>query len=228
MLGVSASPPASLRNTSPAAVSAPAASVHLDILAARGQERSFRRGVLLIQEGDYGDTLYIVRNGRLRAYAADDRGKEITLGLYGPGEYVGEMALDGGPRSANVETLEPTRCAVITRETLLGYIGEHPDFALEMMARLIRRARLATESARSLALIDVYGRLAALLHQLADEPQPDGTRPLRERVTHQQLASHLACSREMVSRLLKDLQTGGYVAVTDRRLVLLKDLPARW
>jgi CRP/FNR family cyclic AMP-dependent transcriptional regulator len=201
---------------------------HTEALAARGTLRSFRRGMLLIQEGDIGSTLYIVRSGRLRAYAADPKGKEITLGLYGPGEYVGEMSLDGGPRSANVETLEATSCAVITRETLLAYIAEEPDFALEMMARLIRRARLATESTRSLALIDVYGRFKRLLELLSEPPAPDGTRMLRERITHQQIANHLACSREMVSRLMKDLEVGGYVTKRDGRIVLAKDLPARW
>jgi CRP/FNR family transcriptional regulator, cyclic AMP receptor protein len=204
-----------------------AGSRHTEALAARGTLRTFRRGMLLIQEGDIGTTLYIVRSGRLRAFAADPRGKEITLGLYGPGEYVGEMSLDGGPRSANVETLEPTTCAVITRETLLAYIAEEPDFALEMMARLIRRARLATESTRSLALIDVYGRFKMLLEQLA-EPAADGSRILRERITHQQIANHLACSREMVSRLMKDLEVGGYVAKREGRIVLNKELPARW
>jgi CRP/FNR family transcriptional regulator, cyclic AMP receptor protein len=201
---------------------------HTEALAARGTLRSFRRGMLLIQEGDIGSTLYIVRSGRLRAFAADPKGKEITLGLYGPGEYVGEMSLDGGPRSANVETLEPTACAVVTRETLLGYIAEEPDFALEMMARLIRRARLATESTRSLALIDVYGRFKRLLEQLAEPAAGDGSRILAERITHQQIANHLACSREMVSRVMKDLEVGGYVGKRDGRIVLVRELPARW
>ena len=206
----------------------PPESSHTAALAARGTLRSYRRGLLLIQEGDLGNTLYIVRSGRLRAFASGGQGKEITLGVYGAGEYVGEMSLDGGPRSANVETLEATTCAVVTRETLLGYIAEHPDFALEMMARLIRRARLATESTRSLALIDVYGRAKRLLEQLAGPAGADGVRVLPERMTHQQIASHLACSREMVSRLMKDLETGGYVAKREQRIVLLKALPPRW
>src|SRR5690606_595571 len=131
----------------------------------------------------------------------------LTLGLYGPLEYVGEMSLDGGPRSANVEAAEACTCSVITRERLLAYIAAQPEFALELMARLIRRARLATESARNVALIDVYGRLVKLLNGWAlDAPldaqgAPDEAqgRPLRERLTHQQMAQHLACSREMVS-----------------------------
>ncbi len=201
---------------------------HIEALAAQGVHRHFRRGALLIQEGDVGDTLYIVLKGRLRAYVADATGKELTLGVYGQLEYVGEMSLDGGPRSANVEAVDNSTCSVVTRDRLLAYIGEHPEFALELMARLIRRARLATESARNVALIDVYGRLVKLLDDLAREPDATGERPLREKLTHQQIAQHLACSREMVSRLLKDLETGGFIDVRERWIVLLKPLPARW
>ena len=201
---------------------------HIEALAAMGVPPRKRRGALLIQEGETGDTLYIVLQGRLRAFLGDDSGKELTLGTYGPLEYVGEMSLDGGPRSANVEATEASTCSVVSRATLLTYIADHPEFALELMGRLIRRARLATESARSVALIDVYGRLVRLLNQLAGEADAQGERALRERMTHQELAQHLACSREMVSRLLKDLETGGYIAVRDRRLHLLKTLPARW
>lgn len=201
---------------------------HIEALAAQGVQRRYRRGALLIQEGDTGDTLYIVQQGRLRAFLADDSGKELTLGTYGPLEYVGEMSLDGGPRSANVEAAEASTCSVISRATLLAYIAAHPEFALVLMARLIRRARLATESARSVALIDVYGRLVRLLNQWAGEPDGQGQRCLRERLTHQEMAQHLACSREMVSRLLKDLEKGGYIAVRERRIWLQKDLPTRW
>lgn len=206
----------------------PASVAHIQALAALGVPRRYRRGALLIQEGETGDTLYIVIKGRLRAFLGDESGKELTLGTYGPLEYVGEMSLDGGPRSANVEATEASHCSVVSRATLLAYIADHPEFALELMARVIRRARLATESARSVALIDVYGRLVRLLNQLAAEPDALGHRPLRERMTHQQLAQHLACSREMVSRLLKDLETGGYIAVRERWIWLVRPLPARW
>lgn len=201
---------------------------HIEALAALGVSRRYRRGALLIQEGETGDTLYIVQQGRLRAFVSDNQGRELTLGMYGPLEYVGEMSLDGGPRSANVEAADSSICSVVSRTVLLDYIAAHPEFALELMARLIRRARLATESARSVALIDVYGRLVRLLNDLAVEPDENGERPLSERLTHQQIAQHLACSREMVSRLLKDLETGGYIAVRERWIVLCRPLPARW
>jgi CRP/FNR family cyclic AMP-dependent transcriptional regulator len=183
----------------------------------------------LIQEGDTGDSLYIVLEGRLRAFLSDENGKELTLGLYGPLEYVGEMSLDGGPRSAHVEAVESSLCAVVSRGLLQAYIADHPEFAFEIMGRLIRRARLATESARSVALIDVYGRLVLLLNAHVDpDADPLGERRLLERMTHQQISQHLACSREMVSRLLKDLETGGFIEVRDRWIWLLKPLPARW
>ncbi|WP_372658222.1 Crp/Fnr family transcriptional regulator, partial [Hydrogenophaga sp.] len=138
---------------------------HIEALAALGVPRRYRRGTLLIQEGESGDTLYIVLQGRLRAFLTDENGKELTLGSYGPLEYVGEMSLDGGPRSAHVEAVEASTCSVVGRETLLAYIAEQPEFALELLARVIRRARLATESARNVALIDVYGRLVLLLNR---------------------------------------------------------------
>ncbi|QHE86608.1 Crp/Fnr family transcriptional regulator [Hydrogenophaga sp. BPS33] len=215
----------------PAAVASladPPKTHHIEALAALGMQRRYRRGALLIQAGDSGDTLYIVMQGRLRAFVSDNEGRELTLGLYGPLEYVGEMALDGGPRSAHVEATENATCSVVTRATLLAYIAEHPEFALELMARLIRRARLATESARSVALIDVYGRLVHLLNGMARAPNAAGERTLKERVTHQQIAQHLACSREMVSRLLKDLERGDYIEVRERWIVLRRALPARW
>ncbi|HMS06795.1 MAG TPA: Crp/Fnr family transcriptional regulator [Burkholderiaceae bacterium] len=202
---------------------------HLNALAARGHMRGFRRNVLILQEGEQGDALYIVVSGRVRVFASDSSGREMTLAVCGPWEYVGEMALDGGYRSANVETLEATRCAVIPRATLLSYIADEPEFALEMLARLIRRARVTTENARNIALIDVYGRLTKFLNQLAGPASNDGSKALAERITHQAIAGHLACSREMVSRLLKDLERGGYIRIDeDRRIVLQKALPSRW
>ena len=196
-------------------------------LAERGEIRRYRKGTLLIQEGDQGDTLFIILSGRLRAFSAGDNDREITYGAYGAGEYIGEMSLDGGPRSASVITLETSVCAVVGRRTLERHIAEHPGFAFELLSKVIRRARVATLNARQLALNDVYGRLKLLLGALA-MPQPDGTLRVAERLTHQEMSNRLGCSREMVSRLMKDLERGGYVAVQDARIVLCKPLPQRW
>jgi CRP/FNR family cyclic AMP-dependent transcriptional regulator len=137
------------------------------------------------------------------------------------------MSLDGGPRSANVITLEASRCVVITRTTLERHIAEYPQFAFELIAKVIRRARAATLSAKQLALNDVYGRLVLLLNSLA-VAGPDGTRRIEERLTHQELANRLGCSREMVSRLMKDLESGGYLQPLPGQWLLRRPLPARW
>lgn len=199
----------------------------LQKLAALGVQRRYRRHAMLIEEGDQGGSIYLVLSGRLRAFVSDSRGREVTLALHGPGEYVGEMSLDGGPRSASVQAMESTVCAVLTRETILRHIAADPEFALGLIVRLIRRARLATESTRSIALLDVYSRLRRLLEGRA-QTQADGTRVVVERLTHQIIASEIGCSREMVSRLVKGLEQGQYLTVRQRQLVLLRELPARW
>ena len=192
-------------------------------LAARGERRRYRKGMLLIQEGDRGDTLFIVLSGRVKAFSSDERDREITYGTYGPGEYLGEMSLDGGPRSASVITLEATECVVITRQTLREHIAANPEFAFELLNRVIRRARLATQNARNLALLDTYGRLVKALTDLAG-----GSKVIETRPTHRELASRVGSSREMVSRLMKDLERGGYVAVEGRKLKMLRPLPSNW
>lgn len=197
-------------------------------LAARGDLRRYPKGTLIIQEGDHGDTLYVILQGQLRAFGADEQGREITYGVYGPGEYLGEMSLDGGARSASVITVEPCVCVVLARETLTRFIAETPEFAYELLAKVIHRARAVTLSAKRLALNDVYGRLRLLLTAAEREATgPDGVAP-EVKLTHQDIANHIGCSREMVSRLMKDLEKGGYVAQQRGRIRLLRTLPPRW
>ena len=223
-------PPVLRPASAPAAQPAPATVLMSDCLvelASRGETRRYRKGTLLIQEGDQGDTIFIIQSGRLRVFSSGDNDREITFGVYGPGEYIGEMSLDGGPRSASVITLEASVCTVVCRRTLERFVGERPEFAFELLAKVIRRARSTTHSVRQLALNDVYGRLRALLHGMA-LPQTDGSLRVVERITHQEMANRLGCSREMVSRLMKDLERGGYIAVEGTQFVLLKALPQRW
>ena len=221
--------PAQARAQAPALAALPPGLMSADLfaLAERGEIRRYRKGTLLIQEGDQGETIFIILSGRLRAFSVGENDREITYGVYGAGEYLGEMSLDGGPRSASVITLEACQCAVVSRRTLERFIAERPEFAFELLAKVIRRARVATLNARQLALNDVYGRLKLLLGALA-VLQTDGTLRVAERLTHQEMANRLGCSREMVSRLMKDLERGGYVSVQDARLVLSKPLPQRW
>ena len=196
-------------------------------LAQRGVIRQYRANTTLIEEGDRGDSLYVVLEGTVRIYCSEANGKEITLALYGPGEYVGEMSLDGGLRSASVATETACVCALVSGMQLREHVTSNPEFALELIQRLIRRARLATDSARSLALMDAYGRLVRLFQQLVVS-RADGSRIVEEHLTHLAISKRIGCTRELVSRLLKDLETGGFITLEDKQFVLLKKLPARW
>jgi CRP/FNR family cyclic AMP-dependent transcriptional regulator len=196
----------------------------LAALAARGNSRSFRAQTILLNEGDAGGSLYIVLTGKLRVYASSPEGRDVVLSELGPGEYVGELSLDGLPRSASVKSLEPTTCCVVPAAQLPGFLAEHPEFALHLSQKLTRMVRRLTEQVKSLALQDVYGRMVRLLMELSD-PVGD-ERVVREKLTQQDIADRVGSSREMVNRVMKDLTTGGYVAVRDGRHVILRRLPA--
>lgn len=199
----------------------------LSQIASRGGIRSFPVNAVLIHEGDTADSLFIVLSGRVKVYATGVGGREVVIDTHAAGEYVGELALDGGVRSASVMTLEPTSCAIVTGATLRDFVAEHPEFALHLIRKLIRRVRHATESVKSLALEDVYVRVVRLLAELSD-PASDGTRLVSERLTQQAIADRVGASREMVNRIFKDLTTGGYVTVVSSRITVLKRPPPAW
>jgi CRP/FNR family transcriptional regulator, cyclic AMP receptor protein len=197
-------------------------------LARRGEVQRYRKGTVIIHEGDQGQTIFILLAGRVRVFSAGEKDRELTFGIYGPGEYLGEISLDGGPRSASVETLEPTVCVVITRPTLQQFIADVPEFAFDLLTKVIRRARNATFNAKQLALNDVYGRLKHLLEDTLCTVREDGVRWVADRPTHQDMSHRMGCSREMVSRLMKDLENGGWVRAEGDALILLRPLPSRW
>jgi len=196
-------------------------------LASLGVQREYRKGVTLIHEGDEGDTLFVLLSGRVKVFAVDANDREVTYGILGRGSYFGEMSLDGGPRSASVITLENTVCSTVTKRALREFLSERPEFAFHLLTTVIQRARQATRIARSLALDTVYSRLIRFLGNNS-VAQPDGTHALTERMTHQEMASRIGASREMVSRILKDLETGGYLTTHDHRVTILNKLPGQW
>ena len=195
-------------------------------VARRGGVRSFAANTVLVTEDDRSDALYVILSGRVKAYGAADDGREVVYATQGPGEYFGEMTLDGGPRSASVITLEPTSCAVVPGAEVRDFVATHPDFALHLVKKLIRLARASTEHVKSLALEDVYGRITRLLKKLAREEE--GVLMLPEKMTQQDIAERVGSSREMVSRVFKPLLEGGYVEMRAGRIAILKKLPARW
>jgi len=195
-------------------------------IAETGVVRAFPRNTVLINEGDVGDSLYVVLSGRVKVYSSNESGREFVIDFHGPGEYVGEMSLDGAPRSASVMTVEPTTCAVVNRAQFRDFVLAHPDFAMHLIERLIHRVRVTTGNLKSLALSDVYGRLVRLLNTLAQEV--DGKSVVPERLTQQEIADRVGASRDMIGKLMKDLVAGGYLAVEDRTITILKKLPTGW
>jgi CRP/FNR family transcriptional regulator, cyclic AMP receptor protein len=204
----------------------PLAEETLSAIAATGVVRSFPKNAVLINEGDTADSLFIVLSGRVKVFASNAAGREIVLSFFGPGEYVGEMSLDGSPRSASVMTMEPTSCAIVTRASFREFVLAHPDFALHLIEKLIQRVRITTETVKSLALSDVYSRLVRLLLALAVERE--GTLVVPERLTQQDIAERVGASRDMISRLFKDLVAGGYLSIKDRTITILKKPPSGW
>ncbi len=208
----------------------PRLTVELQTLADLGVQRSYRKGAVILNDAEVGDAVYILIQGRVRVFGAAPTGKEITYGTIEAGEYFGEMALDGGTRSASIEAMEPCLCSVVPNAQVLAYIRENSSFAIDLLYKAIGRARSATSAARDMALLDVYERLAQSLNRLAEVTPEDNTYPktIDDLVTHAEIAAQIGASREMVSKLMKDLERGGYVAVENRQITLLKKLPARW
>ena len=199
----------------------------LDAIAARGGVRRFPAQAILINEGDTSDSLYIVLSGRLRVYASSRDGREVVLAEHGPGEYLGELSLDGEKRSASVKTIEPTTCCVVPGARAPQLPAEHPDFALHLTHKLIHMVRRLTEQVKSLALQDVYGRIARVLTELSDEVGDE--RVVRIKLTQQDIAD----ARRLVARDGQPRHEGARrpaatSTVRDGRHVIHRKLPPAW
>jgi CRP/FNR family cyclic AMP-dependent transcriptional regulator len=188
--------------------------------------RTFPKNTIVVTEGDRTDSLYIIVSGRVKIYVSDEKGKEIVLNESGPGEYFGEMVLDEGPRSASVMTLEPTQFLVVPKEDFREFVTKSPEFSLHLICKLIKRVRALTNDVKSLALLDVYGRVARMLLELAVDR--DGVLVIENKPTQQEMANRVGASREMISRILGDLSSGGYIEVERNRITIARALPRAW
>jgi len=195
-------------------------------LSAQGIVKAFPKNTIIVSEGDETDSFYIIIDGRVKVFVSDEEGREIVLATQNAGDYFGEMVLDGGPRSASVMTLEPSRFAVIPKNRFREFLHVHPAFSAHLIEKLIRRTRALTENVKSLALMDVYGRVARLLLEMAVED--NGRLIIDEKLTQQDIASRVGASREMISRIMKDLTAGGYVSVDRKRITIHRAPPRHW
>ena len=195
-------------------------------LAPHGAVRAFPKNVVVVHEGDETDSLYVVLAGRVKAFVSDEDGKELVVNTIDAGDYFGELVLDGGPRSASVMTLEPSRFLVIPRSDVEGLLEKNPAFARDLIYKLIGKVRSLTGKVLDLAVKDVYGRFARFVDENAVEQS--GRRVVAERLTQHDIAARIGASREMVSRVVKELTAGGYISIDAKHITVHKKLPANW
>jgi len=191
----------------------------LRALATMVVRKSAPRSNTIMAGGDPTDSLYIVLSGRLKVMMSDSDGKEVILSILGPGEFFGEMGLiDEAPRSASVVTIEPCELLQLAKRDFNKCLAENFEMAMAVMRGLVRRLREADRKIGSLALLDVYGRVARLLLDMAETV--DGEKLVTKRLPKQDIAKMIGASREMVSRVMKDLQVGGYIEMRGSTIVL--------
>ena len=178
------------------------------------------KNAVVITEGELTKSLYVIIFGRVKVYLVDENGKELVLDSKGPGEYFGEMVLDEGPRSASVSTLEPCQFAVIPTSEFKNVLLKHPEIALRVIKNLIHMGRILDENVRSLAMLDVYGKVSRMLLELAVEN--DGWSAIPENLTQQEIANRVGTSREVINRIFRTLAAAGYVRTEGKRIIISK------
>lgn len=187
--------------------------------------RKYPKNMILFMEGDESTHLYIIKKGKVSVSVADDTGRQVILNYMGDGEYFGELSLvDGHPRSATITTVTNCEFIVISRNSFLDLLKTNPEFVLVITTALAQKVRDLTESVKDLALLDVYGRVSHVLDKLSDETG----RIENPKVTHQDIANMVGSSREMVSRIMKQLIIGEYVEQCSRYIQIKRALPRGW
>lgn len=190
-------------------------------------EFTYPRGSIITSQGELSNSLHIILEGRLKVFVNGSEGKQVVLSFLTTGDFVGELSLlDNEPRSASVLAVAKTRTLMLTQEAFNRFVDNHPETLLPMLRVLAKRLRALDETICSLSTLDVYGRVARVLLQQAQDQEVGQITP---RMTHQDIAEMVGCSREMVSRILKDLRTGGYISIDgQKRIVINRKLPSRW
>ena len=181
------------------------------------------KNVILVQEGQHPDAMFIVLTGKVKIYVSDEEGKELVLSTLGPGDYFGELALlDGAPRSATVSTIENATLVRMDKNQFDACVNRIPQIALNMLTNLASCIRNLNDHVKDLALLDVYGRVARTILRLATA---DGDEMKTDPITQQEIANMVGASREMVSRVLNSLKSDGYITISEKRITICNPPP---
>lgn len=188
-------------------------------------ERHYPKNTLIVHEDQPCHEFYIILSGRVKVFVSSKEGKQIILNVLDSGDYFGELGLiDGQPRSASVMTAAKTHLLAISQQDFDKFLEQHSAAAMNMMKALVKRIRFLTDSVSDLALLDVYGRIASLLQDRVS----DVNGCISPKPTHQEIADRVGASREMVSRIMRELFLGGYLEQSGSQLILKKPFPKGW
>jgi CRP/FNR family cyclic AMP-dependent transcriptional regulator len=196
--------------------------MQLDQLAAGSVRKNYPRGRTIVAEGEPSQSLYILLSGRAKVQRSDSEGKEVILAVIGPREFFGEMSLiDDAPRSASVITIESSDFMAINKDSFKAVLVQSPDISMQIMRGLVRRLREADKKIETLALLDVYGRVARVLLDFSENV--DGERVVKSKLPRQEIAKMIGASREMVSRVMKGLEIDGYIVPMGEGKLVLRE-----
>lgn len=197
----------------------------LAVLTSLVSRKSFPRGTTIIATGGTTESLYVIISGRLKVMMSDDEGREVILAILGPNEFFGEMGLlDDHPRSASVVAIEACELLTLAKRDFKKCLADNFEMTMTVVRGLVKRLREADQKIGSLALMDVYGRVARLLLEMSEIV--DGQKVVTKKLAKQDIAKMIGASREMVSRVMKDLQAGGYIEVRPGSILLRDNILA--
>ena len=194
-----------------------------EVISGAVTKQRYKRGEVLVEQGQKSNALAILLTGRARVMSADSRGREVILATLGPGDYIGEMSIiDNEPHSATVRAEVQTDVLLLGRADFARCLAENASMSLVVMRGLVKRLRHADRKIESLALLDVYGRVAHALLEFAVQ-DAHGQWIIREKISRQDLAKMVGASREMVSRVMKDLEERAFIQTLPNGVTLLKE-----
>ncbi len=198
----------------------------LRVLIALCEVKHFPKNQMVFTVGEQSYSLYIILKGQLRAYLDDENGKRIMLSTMGTGDFFGELSLlSDHPRSANVSTLTPCELATIAKPDFDQFLINNPTVTAPIIDSLINRIYQLTDKLGSMAFQDVYARVVQVL---TDQAVEDNGVPMTRPIKQQEIANIVGSSREMVSKILKDLRIGGYISIVKKSIIINRPLPANW
>lgn len=197
----------------------------LKIITRLTTKKTVLKHTLVISEGDDSSAMYLIQEGKVKVTVTSTDGKELILTTLQQGDNFGELSLlDDSHRSANVVAIENCVFIVLHKADFFQLLKQNSSIAFSVIKFLCHRVRFVTEVAQSLALMDVYGRLVKLLHDLS-VPSENGKLIVSIPLTHQDIASRVGCGREMITNIMKGLKKGRYLTIENKIITINKKLP---